>query len=589
MIDSPPNSASSFPGSGTSLKGERTDSMLDVDYQQAEVIEKKSHSTSSPEIIIIGAGIAGCALAYSLSHTGRRILLIERDLTTPDRIVGELLQPGGVNALQQLGMEECLQGIDATPVEGYCVVMGERTVPIPYPELEAMAGENRESITSRLNTSSTPPAASAQKTADAISTSGKQEGRSFHHGRFIDALRRKVIQDAPGVQVVEGSARNLITCDHTRRVIGVQVAVKNKNPSKAAVGGEENQDDASMTVEDTVVRNFYAPLTIIADGCFSKFRNAATGSPSETTGDIIKKKILPPVKPIKTRSHFVGAVLKDVPLPSPRHGTVCLTPNGPVLLYQIADKAGETRMLVDVKGKLPSVGDGSLRTHIETNYLPHLPQQFHPSIKQALSTDRLRTMPNSFLPPKMQGRRGAREGVIMVGDSWNMRHPLTGGGMTVALHDAVLLTDYLKPSDELVDLHDWEVIAARLQDWYWKRKHLAGVVNVLSIALYDLFGADDQNLSVLREGCFGYFELGGDCVAGPVGLLSALTPKPLLLFYHFFAVAFYSLWLLFTQPFGERKHAPYVSEYPGLVVQSAQVFWAACVVLLPVIWSEITV
>lgn len=51
----------------------------------------------------------------------------------------------------------------------------------------------------------------------------------------------------------------------------------------------------------------------------------------------------------------------------------------------------------------------------------------------------------------------------------------------------------------------------------------------------------------------------------------SLTPKPLLLFYHFFAVAFYSLWLLFTRPFGDRKHAPTVLEYPRLMVQSVQV------------------
>ncbi|GHJ84764.1 hypothetical protein NliqN6_1166, partial [Naganishia liquefaciens] len=521
-------------------------------------LQEKSHTLDSPEIIIIGAGVAGSALAYSLSRTGRRILLIERDLSPPDRIVGELLQPGGVAALQQLGMGECLEGIDATPVEGYCVVMGDRTVPIPYPELDKMAGEAGEKSCGGMR---------------ALSKSGKQEGRSFHHGRFIDALRRKVVQDAPGVKVVEGSARNLITCDHTRRVIGVQVALKKRG---------SDGDDAAETDVDTAIRNFYAPLTIIADGCFSKFRNATT-MPDHTPHT------LPPIKPIKTRSHFVGAVIKDIPLPQPRHGTVCLTPQGPVLLYQIADAAGETRMLVDVKGKLPSIADGSLKSHIENAYLPHLPAEFHAPIRNALAADRLRTMPNSFLPPAMQGRRGAREGVIMVGDSWNMRHPLTGGGMTVALHDAVLLTEYLRPQESLPDLHDWEAIRWRLQDWYWKRKHLAGVVNILSIALYDLFGADDENLAVLREGCFGYFELGGECVAGPVGLLSALTPKPLLLFYHFFAVAFYSLWLLFTRPFGDRKSAPGLLEYPRLMVQSVHVFYAACVVLLPVIWSEINV
>ena len=35
-------------------------------------------------------------------------------------------------------------------------------------------------------------------------------------------------------------------------------------------------------------------------------------------------------------------------------------------------------------------------------------------------------------------------------------------------------------------------------------------------------------------GCFGYFELGGECIGGPVSLLSGLRPSPALLFYHFF-------------------------------------------------------
>ena len=42
--------------------------------------------------------------------------MLERDLQQPDRIVGELLQPGGVLALQRLGLEDCLTGIDAQKV-----------------------------------------------------------------------------------------------------------------------------------------------------------------------------------------------------------------------------------------------------------------------------------------------------------------------------------------------------------------------------------------------------------------------------------------------------------------------------------------
>jgi squalene monooxygenase len=418
-----------------------------------------------------------------LSSVGRSVLVIERDLSPPDRIVGELLQPGGVAALKQLGMRDCLENIDATPVEGYCVVMGDRQVGIPYPDL--MSDKELEEVI-------------------AFSSSGRVEGRSFHHGRFVDNLRNKVLKDGKNVRVVEGTVKSLITCDHTQRVIGVSSSVKT-----------DEKDEGGAAISS--VKNFYAPLTIVADGCFSKFRTNASTSSSDGSATPSPLKHAP-VADIRTRSHFVGLVLKDVPLPLPRHGTVCLTPNGPVLLYQIGNTAKETRMLVDIKGKLPSVGDGSLRVsyicviicfchhyaaadfdlpywlkkHIVDAYLPHLPEQLHPSILSAMEKDRLRVMPNSFLPPKMQGRRGAREGVIMVGDSWNMRHPLTGGGMTVALHDAVLLTRHLAPSESLEDLSEWETIRRRLQSWHWERKHLAGVVNVLSIALYDLFGADGE-------------------------------------------------------------------------------------------------
>lgn len=40
-----------------------------------------------------------------LLQNGRRVLVIERDLTEQDRIVGELLQPGGYLKLMELGLE----------------------------------------------------------------------------------------------------------------------------------------------------------------------------------------------------------------------------------------------------------------------------------------------------------------------------------------------------------------------------------------------------------------------------------------------------------------------------------------------------
>jgi len=46
------------------------------------------------------------------------VLLLERDLAQPDRIVGELLQPGGYLMLMRLGLAGAVLGIDAQKVGG---------------------------------------------------------------------------------------------------------------------------------------------------------------------------------------------------------------------------------------------------------------------------------------------------------------------------------------------------------------------------------------------------------------------------------------------------------------------------------------
>ncbi len=67
------------------------------------------------------------------------------------------------------------------------------------------------------------------------------------------------------------------------------------------------------------------------------------------------------------------------------------------------------------------------------------------------------------------------------GDAFNMRHPLTGGGMTVALSDAALLSDMLQPlpsfADQLATAHETAA-------FYTKRKPLSATINTLANALY---------------------------------------------------------------------------------------------------------
>ena len=62
-----------------------------------------------------------------------------------------------------------------------------------------------------------------------------------------------------------------------------------------------------------------------------------------------------------------------------------------------------------------------------------------------------------------------------------MRHPLTGGGMTVALSDTRLLCEMLRP---LPDFQDAIATAGRTAEFYTARKPLSATINTLANALY---------------------------------------------------------------------------------------------------------
>ena len=82
-------------------------------------------------------------------------------------------------------------------------------------------------------------------------------------------------------------------------------------------------------------------------------------------------------------------------------------------------------------------------------------------------------MPNRSMPADPHSTPGA----LLMGDAFNMRHPLTGGGMTVALSDIVVLRDLLRP---LHDLHDAASLTKYLESFYTLRKvSLASYARIL--------------------------------------------------------------------------------------------------------------
>jgi hypothetical protein len=73
-------------------------------YTKTPVKKDFGPKGDGPEVVVVGAGVVGCAFAHALAADGRKVTLIERDWSEPDRIVGELLQPGGLDTLKELGL-----------------------------------------------------------------------------------------------------------------------------------------------------------------------------------------------------------------------------------------------------------------------------------------------------------------------------------------------------------------------------------------------------------------------------------------------------------------------------------------------------
>lgn len=158
-------------------------------------------------IIVVGAGIAGSAAATTFARQGHDVLLLERSLKEPDRIVGELLQPGGVIALEKLGLAAALEGIDAVPVRGYHIYWKSEEVTFYYPSEHRENGETGFSA---------PVIASS---GDAKGNA-RPEGRSFHHDGFVSQLR-ELARSEKKVTVVESTVTSFAVDKLTGRVIGV--------------------------------------------------------------------------------------------------------------------------------------------------------------------------------------------------------------------------------------------------------------------------------------------------------------------------------------------------------------------------------
>lgn len=313
-------------------------------------------------------------------------------------------------------------------------------------------------------------------------TGERPSGRSFHNGRFLRRLR-EIASGQPNITLVEGHVTTLDMQDD--RVVGVTYRQ----------GG--------------VTYHARAHLTVACDGCSSSLRRRASSA-----------------RTVSVYSTFHGLLLDLADIPFPNHGHVVLADPTPVLFYPVSST--QVRCLVDISSSFR----GDVADYMLTIVAPQVPEALRASFEKAVRTGSSRMMPNRVMPAAVDVLSGA----ILLGDAFNMRHPLTGGGMTVALADILLIRNLLRP---VSDLSDTVAVASRLEAFYQQRKPLSSTINILANALYTLFCAKDPALREMREACFDYITSGGRCTHDPMGMLGGLKPHRFLLVAHFFAVALF--------------------------------------------------
>lgn len=224
---------------------------------------------------------------------------------------------------------------------------------------------------------------------------------------------------------------------------------------------------------------------------------------------------------------------------------------------------------VDIHGKMPSSSTGELQAHLLQHVLPQLPSTLQAPFRAAVDSGHIKSMPNRAMP----AARLEKDGVLLLGDALNMRHPLTGGGMTVAIRDVEAVVRLL----ENTDVSDPQAVRRLKRSFAEERRAWAATINVLANALHAVFSTPggDATRTDLRDACFDYLAIGGYCAGGPINLLSGLAPRPGILATHFFLVAFHGLGQ-YLRPFPT----------PARLARMYAMLHVACQIIMPLLTVE---
>ena len=129
---------------------------------------------NNPDVVVVGAGMAGASTAAVLARAGIEVLLLERQREYRDRVRGEYMAPWGVLEARALALEEVIRSTKAVDAR-YCVYYDELVAP-------SAAEEAKSDRSTAFPGVQGPLCASHPKTCQALAEEAVRSGADLVRG-----------------------------------------------------------------------------------------------------------------------------------------------------------------------------------------------------------------------------------------------------------------------------------------------------------------------------------------------------------------------------------------------------------------------